>query len=406
MNRRLCFHRLVGFEMRKAFFTPWMLLFLVVLLALNGWKLSDAYARETARWKEFPKAEPVYRELYSRYRGEITMEKTEDLMAIYGPLKSKRESVFLDTAPDPNRLIYSEMMDERFLSELFYNQMAYNYRYAGEARAIVSRAVELSKACAAGGNSFEASKNAAIALDFYGRHIDAFGDTRQYEVLFFYDYSSMLILLFSVFGLCGVFVTERETEMTMLLGTTRRGGRDTAAAKLAASLIFTLFLCLVFYTQDFLTLHLLAGRPECLGSPVYVLRFLETTPLTMPLWQYFLWAGMMRTLGMMGCGCLILLVSALTRRVLSAFSLSLVLLVGGSLLASGSHTRFYLKWFNPLELVLLRDCILESRFVNLFGSAVHLHRFVLAGNLLVMAMLCLGSLRFSKVGRRGSYGRL
>lgn len=406
MNRKHVFPRLVGFELRKAFCTPWMLLFLLLLLVMNGWKLGTAYAGKTAFWRDFPQAEPVYQELYNRFCGEITTEKIGNLMETYGPLKVKKETIALDMSPQPDSLIYSEMMDEKFLSELFYTPMAYNCRYAGKAQEIVNKAVSLSRQYAAMGNLYESSKNAAIALDFFGRHIDIFGDTRQYELLFSYDYSSMLILLLSIFGLSGVFVLERETEMTMLLGTTRRGGVATTAAKLTASLLFTFFLCLLFYAQDFLTLHFLAGRPESLDAPIYTLRFLEATPLRMTIRQYFLWASAMRTLGMIGCGCLILLVSAMTRRVLSAFSLSLALLVGEAFLAAYSHTRFFLKWFNPLELVLLRDNILENRFVNLFGRAVHLHHFVLAGNLLVMVVLCLGILKFSKVGRRVHRGRL
>lgn len=390
--------RLVGFELRKAFLEPWILIFLVALLLVNGWKMLDTYHKKVAEWEPH---QEVYNIFYEKYTGSITPEKISDLMAVYGPLKAKADSMSLSLQYDPEAYTYSELLDERFFNTLFYTEMQYDYLYQNEAHQIVRQAGTLAKLADAVGNSYEAEKNRAIMEDFTGRSIPRFGDTRPSEVLLNYDYSAMLVLLMCLFGLCGVFVTERESEMTLLLRTTCHGGMVTAAAKLTASLIFTVTVCALFFGEDFLVVQLASGRRDALSSPVYAIRYLETTPLTMTVGRFFLWAGMVKTLGVLCCGCLILLVSCLAKRVLSAFAVSLSLLMSCVLLQEICRSRTWLKWFNPMELVIVREIVAEDRFVNIFGHAVRLYEFVLCGILLTMLCLCLGILCRSRSRRGG-----
>lgn len=391
------YSRLVGFELRKAFGGPWMVIFLTLLLLMNGWKMLDTYGKKVAEWEDY---EEVYDTFYEKYAGSITHKKIGDLMGVYGPLKAKADSMRLSFQRDPEAYTYSEFLDERFFSTMFYTEMQYDYLYQNEAYHIVSQAGALAELADAVGNTYEVKKNRAIIADFAGRAIPKFADTRPSEVLLSYDYSAMLVLLMCLFGLSGVFVTERETDMTMLLQTTCHGGGATAAAKLTASLIFTVTVCALFFGEDFFIVQIAAGRWEALSSPVYAIRYLETTPLTMTVGQFFLWAGVMKTLGVLCCGCMILLVSCLAKRGLSAFVVSLGLLMGCVVLQEVCQSLPWLKWFNPMELVIVREIIAEDRFVNVFGSAVHLYRFVLIGILLTSVCLCLGVLYCSR-GRRG-----
>jgi len=56
------------------------------------------------------------------------------------------------------------------------------------------------------------------------------------------------------------------------------------------------------------------------------------------------------------------------------------------------RTQYALKWFNPLELVVVRDIVTEDVFVNVFGFAVPLYVFVIAGVVLTMGLLVAGIL--------------
>ena len=68
------FPRLVGYELRKAFGSPWMLAFLVLLLLTNLWKLKDEYDKKTAFRQTYA---PVYGDFYGRWKGEILPENVQ-----------------------------------------------------------------------------------------------------------------------------------------------------------------------------------------------------------------------------------------------------------------------------------------------------------------------------------------
>ncbi len=396
------FFRLVGFECRKSFGNYWMLLFLVGMLLLNGWKILDSYREKTREWETFSQQ---YQESYELYGGTITAEKVGALMEVYAPLEQKFENMTLDYSPSDEAYTYSEGLDEEFYRTLFVTELKYDYYYQNNAVAAVNRAVYLSELYDQVGNTYAAQKNAIIARDFLGRSIPQFADSRGYEVLLGHDYSTMLILLLTVFALCGSFVTERETDMVMLLRTTPNGGGLSVAAKLVSGGIFIIAISALFYAQDFLSIYLAGGRNQLLYSPVYALVFLERTPLRCTVGEYFLLSFGLRTLGSMGFGCLILLVSSLCRQVLTSFFVSFGVVLAAVALQSVSHGRYLLKWCNPMELILCREVLCREDFVNVFGAPVRGIVFVTLGVVGVMILGAVGIVlcnrSYHRTGRRG-----
>ncbi len=386
------FPRLVGYELRKAFGSPWMLAFLVLLLLTNLWKLKDEYDKKTAFRQTYA---PVYEDFYGRWKGEILPENVQELMAIYGPLQTKMENMIISGAYDPDAYTYSEETDLTFFESLFQLEMKYDYLYQNRAAEIVNQANALADFYARVGNDYEAKKNLDMAASFAGRQIGDFADTQWVEVWLNHDYSAMLVLLLAIFGLSSVFVMERETEMYMLLRTTRRGGGTTMAAKSLASLLYLFLICLLFFGSDALMLGLLSGHGEALGNPVYAIRLLENTPLTMTIGTYLLWATAVKSLGVVACGMIVLLLSCLCKKVLFAFLGSLGVLFLLVLLQEIAAARTALRWFNPLELVMVRDLTREIGYVNLFGQPVQVYGFVLGGVILVMVLLAGAILRFN-----------
>ena len=387
------FFRLVGFECRKAFLNPAMLIFFVALLLFNGWKINDSYDRKVAEWTDY---EAQYTETYGKYSGTITAEKISDLMTIYAPLEEKKNRHDLSYDYDPNAYTYSEGMDEKFYRTLFYTELKYDYLYQNEAYRIAENAMQMAAFYEGIGNDFEAAKNQQIAAEFSGRVIPAFSDTRGYEVLLNYDYSAMLVLLFSIFALCGVFVTERETDMYMLLRTTKNGTGSTVAAKLTAATLFVIVVCAVFFGQDFLSIYFASPRNTALKSTIYALRAFESTGLSMTIGQYFLWSAMAKTVGILACCTMILLVSSLFKQTLGAFFTSLALLLGSVALQEFCRGKLSLRWFNPMELVIGRELVYRDAFVDVFGLPVRLNIFMLTGVLLTVVIMICGILYLNR----------
>ena len=98
------FLRLVGYECRKAFGNPGIVLFLAALLALNGWKIQDQYHRATGAFDPYKRQ---YQETYATYSGTITAEKAQKIMTIYRPLDEKLRNMQLKSEYDPNAYTYS-----------------------------------------------------------------------------------------------------------------------------------------------------------------------------------------------------------------------------------------------------------------------------------------------------------
>lgn len=379
MKKRSCFLRLLAFEWRKNFLSPWLLIFTAMLLLLNGWKLHAEYSEKT---EEFASIDHIYEDFYAQWSGPITAEKIESLMEVYGPLEDFGSLSF---TPGSGTYADTEMGDHRFIFSNFYNEMKYDYLYVNQAIEIVQRAEALTDLRP------EAAKEAEL---FRGRCIPQFADTRYLEVWLTHDYSAMLVLLLSLFGLCTVFVTERETQMYMLQRTARNGGAATAGAKLGASVLYMLLLCLLFFGEDFLILQLLSGHWEALTSPVYAIRALEVTPLRMTIGGFVLWSWAVRTLGILGCGWLMLLASSLMKRVLTAFGGGLAAVMAVIVLQEHCRTRVALKWFDPMELVMVREIVSDTNFVTIFGVPILVHHFVIAGVVLTILVLTLLILRF------------
>lgn len=377
---------LVGFECRKTFLTPWMLLFMAVLLAANGLKIWSAYREVTLPFAPYRQ---VYGDFYSRYSGAVTPEKVSHLMTIYGPLEEKAKNMTLSGEYDPEAYTYSEATDEDFFRRLFYTQMKYTYLYGNNAYAISQRATELSDLYRQAGSLFEARKNEIIARDFSGRSVPEFHEFQGWELLLNYDYSVMLVLILCLFPLCGIFVREQSTQMYMLLRTTKKGGGQTVAAKLTAAILLAGGLCLLFFGLDVLLVLASSGCSRLLSCPVHALPYMQFTPLNITLGQYFLLAALWKFLGVLGFVCIFLLLSSLCRQTLTAFLSGLACLIGGVLLTEFSRGRFHLQWWNPAQLLFPRAMTSREEFVNVLGLPVRQWILVTVGVVLVMGIALL-----------------
>lgn len=149
---------------------------------------------------------------------------------------------------------------------------------------------------------------------------------------------------------------------------------------------------------------------DALSAPIYSLAKMEQTPLRCTIGSYFLLSAWLRILGLMACGCLVLLLSSLAKQTLTAFLTGFCALFLGVLLHDGSGSRTGLKWFNPTELLFPREMLRWDRFVNVFGFPMRQAGFLI----MTVALLSVGMLlwvlyrsrSYHHQGRRQRHGRL
>lgn len=370
--------RLIRFEYRKHFVKPSILIALLVFSLISAFKIYDVYSENSlfARGRSMEQTvqiKQLYWDFYKDFGGEITPDKIERLLDIYRPIEAKTADLTASTrTDDPNTYTGNVYTDYHFFRRCFVLPMEHDYMYQSYASKVASVAQENMSFYQSVGNTYEYRKNTAIAEIFRGRQIPSFAFTEMYQYYLHYDFSSFLALLLCVYGLVGVFVSEKESEMDTLLLTTKFGGRKTIAAKLISSALFVISICTWFWLFDFVVFSAMFGSFEGAVSPLYAIKSFADTPLNLTLGQYALLSGTMKTVGMLALGVSILLLSSLFKNALLPFALSLAGTFGliywqGIFTGSGF---LWAKVTNPFMLMINREFFRKMEFLNLFGLPV------------------------------------
>lgn len=370
--------RLIRFEYRKNFVKPSILIAMLVFSLISVFKIYGIYSENSlfARGRNVEQTAQIkqlYWDFYKDFGGEITSDKIEQLLELYRPIEAKTADLTASTrTDDPDTYTGNVYTDYHFFRLCFVLPMEHDYMYQSYADKVASAAQENRSFYQSVGNTYEYRKNAAIAESISGRKIQEFAFTEMYQYYLHYDFSSFLALLLCVYGLVGVFVSEKELEMDTLLLTTKYGGRKTVVVKLLSSALFVIGICTWFWLFDFLTFSAVFGSFEGAEAPLYAIKSFADTPLNLTLGQYALLSGMVKTIGMLALGVSVLLLSSLFKNALLPFALSLAGAFGliywqGAFMGSG---YLWAKVTNPFVLMVNREIFRKTEYVNLFGFPI------------------------------------
>lgn len=378
--------RLIRFEYRKHFVKPSIFIALLVFSLISVGKIHAVYAENSlfARGRspeESIQIKQLYWGYYKDFSGEITLDKIRRLMEIYRPLKDQIADRTASTRTDnPDTDTGNLYNDFSFFDRCFVQPMEHDYLYQSYANQIVTAARENMRFYQSVGNTFDYRKNAVIAERFKGRQVQNFDFTEMYQYYLHYDFSSFLAFLLCVYGLVGVFVSEKESEMDILLLTTPNGGRKTIAAKLLSSALFVAGICTWFWLLDFFAFSAMFGSFKGASAPLYAVKNFADTPLNLTLGQYALLSGAVKTAGMLVLGLGILLLSNLFRNALLPYAFSLagafsLIYWQGIFLGSG-HVGIKIQ--NPFILMVNQELFRKTEFADLFQFPVPSYLIALA----------------------------
>lgn len=367
--------KLIQYECFKLFCKRSTLVILLVFSVINLIKIHSEYksysylsdGTDSRSWNS------TYWELYKEYSGEITEEKIESLLAVYEPLVNATADMTANTAlNNPDTLTGNQYSDRNLLTKYYVNPMRYFYGYQAFAKEIARKAMENVNLYQSLGNTYEVRKNSVIYNLYTNRSITTFSYGEMYNYYLNYDFSTMLIFLICLYGLVGTFVSEKETQMDILLLTNRNGGRKTTAAKLIAVTLFVTGISLWFSVLDFAgfcaSFHSMAGG----NLPVYAISNFSAASVNISLFQYAILSAIIRAIGFWSIGMLLLLVSMFWRNALIPFVLDfaicLILIISG---ASSAYTsNLLLKSLNPYSLLTNRILFGKTELLNVFGYPV------------------------------------
>lgn len=364
--------RLFFFEFRKHFMKTSIVIAIICFSLLNIAKIYSEYHEKSLlsssanpEWQEL-----YWNEIYDQFKGMMTDKKIETLMSIYKPLEQQTADKTASTETNnPDTFTGNLYNDHLFFKWNFVDPMEYSYMYKQYANDVVKNAKENISFFDSLENDYEYKKNKIISDRFQGRSIDSFSYTEMFQYYIHYDFSAFLVILICLYSLMSVFVTEKETEMNVLLLTTKAGGKRTIYSKLFSASVFVSAVSFWFGLIDLIAFASFFGSLEALFSPVYAIENFANTALNINLAEYVLLSLVVKTIGILIVSYLFLFSSLFFKNALLPFIINLLFLFGFIYFQEAymGSERIIFKVINPFSLVVHRDLFGGTEFVNLFG---------------------------------------
>ncbi|TCO72165.1 ABC transporter permease [Marinisporobacter balticus] len=365
---------LIKYELKKHFLKRSILIAILIFSVINFIKIHSIYQENSyIAESTSPIWHEVYWKLYDQFSGVITQEKIEELLSIYRPLEQKTADLTASTrTDDPNTYTGNVYSDYYLLTRYYVQPMEYAYMYQFAANDIVGTAQNNMIFYDEIGNKYKYRENQMIAKLFANRSITDLSYTEMYQYYLEYDFSSLLVLLICLYGLVGVFVSEKEADMDTLLLTTVSGGRKTVLAKIIASMLFIFVVCLWFWLLDFVGFSIIFGSLEGAALPIYTLKSFENACINLSMSQYAIVSAVIKTGGMMVLGEIFLLISSASKNAMLPFSANLVVTGIAILHKEIMEGSGYIlaKIANPFILVANSELFRQTEFVNFLGIPV------------------------------------
>ena len=367
--------RLIQYEFIKQFCKRSILALFAVFSIANLFKIHSEYKAYSylANGCGERSWHTVHWQLYEEYEGEITSEKIDQLLSVYQPLAEATSDMTASTATDdPNTMTGNLYSDRNLLDKYFVKPMQYFYEYSGQAEQVANRARQNAALYAERGEVYRQRESGAIYNLYAGRSVPSFAYREMCNYYLNYDFSIVLTLLLCLYGIIGTFVSEKETQMDMLLLVSPNGGRKTALAKILAATIFLFLVPLWFSLLDLIGFAASFQTFEGLALPVYAIPTFAEASVSISILQYALLSAVLRCVGVWVVGMIWLLVSMFWKNALLPFvinfALCTVMIVSGAACAYSNF--FWTKVLNPYSLLTNRILLGKTEFVNLGGFPV------------------------------------
>ena len=367
--------RLIRYEFIKQFCKRSILALFVAFSLANLFKIYGEYTSYSylADGSGAQSWHTVYWQLYEEYRGEITPEKIKQLLAVYQPLAQATSDMTASTATnDPNTMTGNLYSDRNLLDKYYVTPMQYFYEYSSQVEQVANRTRQNAALYEEQGAVYRQRESGAIYHLYAGRTIPAFAYQEMCNYYLNYDFSIILTLMLCLYGIIGTFVSERETQMDMLLMVSPGGGRKTTLAKILAATLFLFLTSLWFSLLDLIGFAASFQTFEGLTLPVFAIPNFAEASVNLSIFQYVLLSAALKCAGTWVIGMLWLLVSMFWKNALLPFvinfALCMALIVSGAACAYSNF--FWTKVLNPYSLLTNRVLLGKTEFVNLGGFPV------------------------------------
>ncbi len=378
--------KIVYYEMRKSWLKASTVIFLIIFLGLNYFRLNDFCRSYFKTYGDFQ--EPYYR-LYETVCGEITEEKLNPFKIRLGELEAEIMTQTYSTEYNPEKYIYTGYAhgDFSLYSLMISPEISYVATYANTSNKIAAKAVESHNFYKEIGNNYESRKNAMIYNLYSNRGISEYRATNWANAYFSYDFSSLLCIILLILGLSSSFTREHESGMEQLISAYGKT-KSTVISKVISSIVFCLILTIAFTFSDLTAVDRFLVVKN-INMPLYSAELFEFSPFNITFAEAMLLCAGLRLLGLFAISLLVMAISKITPNTItatvSAFA-AVLFLIFLSLISD--------SFINPIGLLTPKKYLEKFGVMNLFGRPVLLlYVAIICAVLLSLAFIAVIALR-------------
>ena len=215
-------------------------------------------------------------------------------------------------------------------------------------------------------NQYLINVNQLIEKKYQNRKVSGLYNNDGFADLFDYHFSSSLLLILLLLGVCSSYTTEKENSMTLMLRTCKSGGICTSTFKCIAMVIYSFIINLCFSLCD-LFMFFICYRFNGYTQPIYSISGYENSPVVSSVLSVIVLCFFMRWLCLCTLGSIVLLLSKIANKTYYVF-IGSILLLALLMVASTVGTNLlgnYLNCFNPINLILPSKHFKEFNFIKI-----------------------------------------
>ena len=349
------------YEIKKVFFNPAPILFVIIFLIVNAYMCHITIKRQTSEFSEDYKK--AYDCMYQKVSGRLSLQNIEFVSSEKKRLNDIVLSGEYNNDLDLKNTYTGYLFSDNNLINNLYDDMNYCYNYSSFSNQIKKEALRNNKIYLSKDNTHLAEKYKFMSECFSNRQISSFYSTKGWYQYFDYSFSNLLIILIIIVGCSPIFSSEREKGTGILLKTTVSGKRI-AIYKIIAVILFSFSIAIIFSLQDFIIFKYNYSLTGFL-NPIYSIAEFKNTGLKLNIIEYLAFNFVAKCIGMFNISMLIIIISSFCKSdILSLLANFFVFII---------HTFAYINNPKYSYISLLNTCLFSCDFsvCNLFGVIIH-----------------------------------
>ena len=308
-------------EIKKAFSNRMYIILFVIALIINAFY---SYKNADARVGGDKANRQGELEIYEVYSGTITQDKADEVTMLNNEALSNEANV-MGMPYNPDTYTGYKYGDYQIYMEM-YDQMKYMVEYKNFAKEICNVAEQNIQRFGGEDGEYTVTKNEIIKDTFEGRSINEFSNMIEFDDLFSYNFSSLLVIFIAFIVCIDAFSMDRETKMSAVILTAKDGyGKRTLAKILSKTIVVWTFALLLYLQETIYTI--MALDLSGFSNKLYAIQTFQYTSFGGTVWLFVFINVLCKLLGAFGFILLFLFASSLGNKILTSCIYGIIALI-------------------------------------------------------------------------------